>query len=163
MRKRLLVNEQSFCVVKMFSRVSLEEKTMQMKAEQIQKIMGGNILFENLQLEVNSGEHVAIVGVNGSGKTTLLQLLSGVDFPDRGRIIKSKDATVGYLHQIPNYPGHSVKKVLEEAFADIYALKARMTILEQEMQSNVTDEILWQYGQVQEQFMLQGAMRWMPN
>lgn len=146
-----------FCVVKMFSRVSLEEKTMQMKAEQIQKIMGGNILFENLQLEVNSGEHVAIVGVNGSGKTTLLQLLSGVDFPDRGRIIKSKDATVGYLHQIPNYPGHSVKKVLEEAFADIYALKARMTILEQEMQSNVTDEILWQYGQVQEQFMLQGG------
>jgi len=141
----------------MFSRVSLEEKTMQMKAEQIQKIMGGNILFENLQLEVNSGEHVAIVGVNGSGKTTLLQLLSGVDFPDRGRIIKSKDATVGYLHQIPNYPGHSVKKVLEEAFADIYALKARMTILEQEMQSNVTDKILWQYGQVQEQFMLQGG------
>ncbi|MFI2129421.1 ribosomal protection-like ABC-F family protein [Lysinibacillus fusiformis] len=119
--------------------------------------MGGNILFENLQLEVNSGEHVAIVGVNGSGKTTLLQLLSGVDFPDRGRIIKSKDATVGYLHQIPNYPGHSVKKVLEEAFADIYALRARMTILEQEMQSNVTDKILWQYGQVQEQFMLQGG------
>ncbi|KAB0441548.1 ribosomal protection-like ABC-F family protein [Lysinibacillus fusiformis] len=130
---------------------------MQMKAEQIQKIMGGNILFENLQLEVNSGEHVAIVGVNGSGKTTLLQLLSSVDFPDRGRIIKSKDATVGYLHQIPNYPGHSVKKVLEEAFADIYALRARMTILEQEMQSNVTDKILWQYGQVQEQFMLQGG------
>ncbi|MFJ7918697.1 ribosomal protection-like ABC-F family protein [Lysinibacillus fusiformis] len=130
---------------------------MQMKAEQIQKIMGGNLLFENLQLEVNSGEHVAIVGVNGSGKTTLLQLLSGVDFPDRGRIIKSKDATVGYLHQIPNYPGRSVKKVLEEAFADIYALKARMTILEQEMQSNVTDKILWQYGQVQEQFMLQGG------
>lgn len=130
---------------------------MQMKAEQIQKIMGGNILFENLQLEVNSGEHVAIFGVNGSGKTTLLQLLSGVDFPDRGRIIKSKDATVGYLHQIPNYPGHSVKKVLEEAFADIYALRARMTILEQEMQSNVTDKILWQYGQVQEQFMLQGG------
>ncbi|MEK5430598.1 ABC-F type ribosomal protection protein [Lysinibacillus sp. FSL R7-0073] len=130
---------------------------MQMKAEQIQKIMGGNILFENLQLEVNSGEHVAIVGVNGSGKTTLLQLLSGVDIPDRGRIIKSKDATIGYLHQIPHYPGHSVKEVLEEAFADIYALKARMTILEQEMQSNVTDKTLWQYGQVQEQFMLQGG------
>jgi len=141
----------------MFSRVSLEEKTMQMKAEQIQKIMGGNILFENLQLEVNSGEHVAIVGVNGSGKTTLLQLLSGVDIPDRGRIIKSKDATIGYLHQIPHYPGHSVKEVLEEAFAAIYALKARMTILEQEMQSNVTDKTLWQYGQVQEQFMLQGG------
>jgi len=130
---------------------------MQMKAEQIQKIMGGRILFENLQLEVNRGEHVSIVGVNGSGKTTLLQLLSGIDMPDQGRIIKSKDATIGYLHQIPDYPEHSVKKVLEEAFADIYALKAKMMVLEQEMQSTVTDKILWQYGQVQEQFMLQGG------
>lgn len=130
---------------------------MQMKAEQIQKIMGGNILFENLQLEVNSGEHVAIVGVNGSGKTTLLQLLAGVEIPDKGRIIKSKEATIGYLHQIPHYPLHAVKEVLEEAFADIYAIKAKMTALEQEMQSTVTDKILLQYGQLQEQFMLLGG------
>jgi ATP-binding cassette subfamily F protein 3 len=141
----------------MFSHVSLEEKTMQMKAEQIQKIMGGNILFENLQLEVNKGEHVAIVGVNGSGKTTLLQLLAGVEVPEKGRIIKSKEATIGYLHQIPHYPQHAVKEVLEEAFADIYAIKGKMTALEQEMQSTVTDKILLQYGQLQEQFMLVGG------
>lgn len=132
---------------------------MQMKAEQLQKIMGGNIVFENLQLEVNSGEHVAIVGVNGSGKTTLLQLLAGVEIPEKGRIIKSKEATIGYLHQIPHYPQHAVKEVLEEAFSDIYAMKARMTALEQEMQSTVTDKILLQYGRVQEQFMLLGAMK----
>ncbi|HBT70890.1 MAG TPA: ABC transporter ATP-binding protein, partial [Lysinibacillus sp.] len=130
---------------------------MQMKAEQLQKIMGGNIVFENLQLEVNSGEHVAIVGVNGSGKTTLLQLLAGVEIPEKGRITKSKEATIGYLHQIPHYPQHAVKEVLEEAFSDIYAMKARMTALEQEMQSTVTDKILLQYGQVQEQFMLLGG------
>ncbi|WP_342442986.1 ABC-F type ribosomal protection protein [Lysinibacillus sp. FSL K6-0057] len=130
---------------------------MQMKAEQIQKIMGGNILFENLQLEVNKGEHVAIVGVNGSGKTTLLQLLAGVEVPEKGRIIKSKEATIGYLHQIPHYPQHAVKEVLEEAFADIYAIKGKMTALEQEMQSTVTDKILLQYGQLQEQFMLAGG------
>lgn len=130
---------------------------MQMKAEQIQKIMGGNILFENLQLEVNKGEHVAIVGVNGSGKTTLLQLLAGVEVPEKGRIIKSKEATIGYLLQIPHYPQHAVKEVLEEAFADIYAIKGKMTALEQEMQSTVTDKILLQYGQLQEQFMVVGG------
>lgn len=130
---------------------------MQIKAEQIQKIIGGNVLFEGLQLEVNTSEHVAIVGVNGSGKTTLLQLLSGLDTPDKGRIIKSKEATIGYLHQIPQYPKYSVKEVLEEAFAEIYALKSKMTTLEQEMQVEVTDKVLQQYGHVQEQFMLQGG------
>jgi len=130
---------------------------MQMKAEQIQKVIGGNLLFEGLQLEINKGEHVAIVGVNGSGKTTLLQLLAGLDLPDAGRIIKSKGATIGYLHQIPSYPLLTVKEVLEEAFAEIYALKAKMTVLEQEMQVHVTDKMLNQYGQVQEQFMLLGG------
>jgi len=130
---------------------------MQIKAEQIQKIIGGNVLFEELQLEVNTGEHVAIVGVNGSGKTTLLQLLSGLDTPDKGRIIKSKEATIGYLHQIPQYPMLSVKQVLEEAFTEIYALKAKMTKLEQEMQEAVSDKVLEQYGHVQELFMLQGG------
>lgn len=130
---------------------------MQIKAEQIQKIIGGNVLFEELQLEVNTGEHVAIVGVNGSGKTTLLQLLSGLDTQDKGRIIKSKEATIGYLHQIPQYPMLSVKQVLEEAFTEIYALKAKMTKLEQEMQEAVSDKVLEQYGHVQELFMLQGG------
>lgn len=130
---------------------------MQIKAEQIQKVIGGNILFEGLQLEVNKGEHVAIVGVNGSGKTTLLQLLAGIDVPDSGRIIKSKGTTIGYLHQIPSYPLLTVKEVLEQAFAEIYALKAKMTTLEQEMQVNVSDKILQQYGHTQEQFMLQGG------
>ena len=51
----------------------------------------------------------------------------------------------------------SVKEVLEEAFAEIYALKAKMTKLEQEMQLAVTDKVLQQYGHVQEQFMLQGG------
>ncbi|MFJ6207357.1 ribosomal protection-like ABC-F family protein [Lysinibacillus sp. NPDC092081] len=130
---------------------------MQIKAEQLQKIMGGNVLFEGLQLEVNTEEHVAVVGVNGSGKTTLLQLLASLDTPDKGRIIKSKEATIGYLHQIPQYPMFSVKEVLEEAFAEIYALKAKMTKLEQEMQVAVTEKVLQQYGHLQEQFMLQGG------
>ncbi|GLC87106.1 ribosomal protection-like ABC-F family protein [Lysinibacillus piscis] len=130
---------------------------MQIKAEQVQKMIGGHLLFEGLYMEVNAGEHVAIVGVNGSGKTTLLRLLAGMDTPDQGRIIKSKDATIGYLHQIPQYPNHTVKAVLEEAFAAIYALKAKMSKLEEQMQVDVTETVLQQYGHVQEQFMQQGG------
>jgi putative ABC transport system ATP-binding protein len=43
-------------------------------------------ILENLNLELNSGEIVAIVGESGSGKSTLLSLLAGLDQPDRGEI-----------------------------------------------------------------------------
>ena len=43
-------------------------------------------ILDDLQLEVNSGESVAILGASGSGKTTLLGLLAGLDLPSRGSI-----------------------------------------------------------------------------
>lgn len=132
--------------------------TMQIIAEKINKTIGSNEIFTGLQLEVNAGEHIAIIGPNGCGKTTLLGLLAGEDTPDTGRIIKSKDATIGYLHQIPSYPAHTVRAVLEQAFAPIFALKDKMTILEQQMQAgDVSTKLLQQYGQVQEQFIQQGG------
>ncbi|CAM5215998.1 hypothetical protein LSPH26S_04768 [Lysinibacillus sphaericus] len=88
---------------------------MQIKAEQIQKIIGGNVLFEGLQLEVNKGEHVAIVGVNGSGKTTLLQLLAGLDTPDAGRIII-----------LPHNPAIRIERVTDANVQE--ALEVEMTI-----------------------------------
>lgn len=44
-------------------------------------------IFENLSLEINAGEFVAIVGANGSGKTTLLKLISGILQQNKGSII----------------------------------------------------------------------------
>lgn len=131
---------------------------MQIKAEQITKTLGSNEIFTGLQLEVNTGEHIAIVGPNGCGKTTLLRLLAGDDTPDTGRIIKSKEATLGYLHQIPSYPAYTVRAVLEQAFAPIFALKEKMELFEQQMQAGeISEKLLQQYGQIQEQFMQEGG------
>jgi ATPase subunit of ABC transporter with duplicated ATPase domains len=51
---------------------------------QIGKIYGGNVIFENVSFEIKQGEKVGLVGRNGSGKTTLFQLLVGRDTPDSG-------------------------------------------------------------------------------
>ncbi|MNO12433.1 ABC transporter ATP-binding protein uup [compost metagenome] len=132
---------------------------MHIKAESIQKMVGGNILFEKLELEVQVGEHAAIVGRNGSGKTTLLRMLAGLEAPDQGRIIKKKESTIGYLHQIPHYPGKNVKAVLMEAFAGLLEIQDRMTELEQQMSTDAfaSDRALKIYGELQETFLQQGG------
>jgi len=53
---------------------------------------GGRLLFENLKLEVEAGEAVAITGESGVGKSTLLNLIAGLDHGDQGDIaIEGRD------------------------------------------------------------------------
>ncbi|HQR76419.1 MAG TPA: ABC transporter ATP-binding protein [Burkholderiaceae bacterium] len=45
------------------------------------------VVLDQLQLEVGSGQYIAIVGESGSGKSTLLNLIAGLDRPDAGSVI----------------------------------------------------------------------------
>ena len=77
----------------------------------ISKSFGGKIANKNVNLTVNRGEILSILGENGSGKTTLMNIIAGIYFPDEGRVfidgnevvIRSpKDAfkyKIGMIHQ----------------------------------------------------------------
>ena len=130
---------------------------MQLKAENISKNIGGHQLFKQLNMEVQSGEHVALVGRNGSGKTTLFKLLAGIEQPDEGRIIKAKGDVIGYLHQIPLFPKLTVYEVLYKAFTELIQMQERLQQLELQMLGDVTEKLLNQYGELQEQFILRGG------
>jgi ATP-binding cassette, subfamily F, member 3 len=130
---------------------------MQLKAENIAKSIGGNQIFTKINMEVQPGERVAVVGRNGSGKTTLFQLLAGVEQPDDGRVIKAKGDQVGYLHQIPDFPDKTVYEVLYEAFTELLHMQKRLQELEQQMIQETTDKLLHQYGELQEQFIVRGG------
>lgn len=54
------------------------------KAENITLQRENSTIFEKLNLTINAGEKVVLLGVNGSGKSTLLKLLDGLVFPDSG-------------------------------------------------------------------------------
>ncbi|MBT7238209.1 ABC-F family ATP-binding cassette domain-containing protein, partial [Candidatus Woesearchaeota archaeon] len=58
-----------------------------------------NILFENVNQEIDHGEKIAIIGGNGAGKTTLLKMIIGDESITNGTIHKRKDLKIGYFDQ----------------------------------------------------------------
>jgi phospholipid/cholesterol/gamma-HCH transport system ATP-binding protein len=59
----------------------------ELRAEHLVKGFGRRTVLKNVNLEVNRGEIVAVVGASGSGKTVMLDLLTGLLKPDKGRIM----------------------------------------------------------------------------
>jgi len=46
-----------------------------------------NVVLENINLHVEEGEFVALVGFSGSGKSTLINMIAGLEFPDKGEVL----------------------------------------------------------------------------
>jgi ATP-binding cassette subfamily F protein uup len=63
---------------------------------------GGTPVFDGLDLNVQPGDRVALVGRNGSGKSTLMKVMAGLVEPDRGTRIVPSGTRVGYMEQEPD-------------------------------------------------------------
>ena len=58
----------------------------------------GSELLRDINMHVNDGEYIAIVGENGSGKSTLVKLLLGLLEPSKGEL-KNTFSSIGYVPQ----------------------------------------------------------------
>lgn len=68
---------------------------------------GGNPVFDNLDLTVQPGDRVALVGRNGSGKSTLMKVMAGLIEADAGSRVTPPGVTVGYMEQEPDLSGYA--------------------------------------------------------
>lgn len=68
-------------------------------ATQLSMRFGGKILFKDVSLQLNPGNHYGLVGSNGSGKSTLIKILTGVVLPESGDIAIPNLTRVGSLKQ----------------------------------------------------------------
>jgi ATP-binding cassette subfamily F protein uup len=66
---------------------------------------GGAPVFDNLDLVVQPGDRVALVGRNGSGKSTLMKIMAQLVEPDKGSRVLAPSTSVGYMDQDPDLSG----------------------------------------------------------
>lgn len=67
--------------------------------ENVTKVYGNKILFDQVSLGMNEGDKIGVIGVNGSGKSTLLKMIAGLEETDEGQIVKNNQANIAYLAQ----------------------------------------------------------------
>ena len=76
----------------------LGDEVMELKS--ISKSFGERNLFHDVELQVEGGERIALIGDNGTGKSTLLKIILEEEFPDTGRIKFGPTVRTAYLPQI---------------------------------------------------------------
>jgi len=88
--------------------------------------VGGPLLLERVNLTVEPGERIALIGRNGAGKSTLLKLLSGDLKPDDGQVRVEGGRRVARLEQeVPAAAHGAVFDVVAEGLGDLGALLAQ--------------------------------------
>lgn len=102
-----------------------------LQGNQLARLFGAEVLFENIHLEIHSRGRIGLVGRNGVGKSTLLKIIAGLEAPDRGTIAKTKSLTMGYLAQNTGLASsNTVWDEMLESFQDVRKMEARMRELE---------------------------------
>lgn len=119
----------------------------------ISKYYGANKVLEDITFEIHSGDRMGLIGKNGTGKTTVLKIIAGIENSDGGILSIRKNATIGYLSQMPDYPNeYKVIDVLNIAFTKQNEIKSEMRKLEEKMAiSNEyeLEKIMKNYGELQ--------------
>ena len=82
----------------------MDRKTPAVAMRGITKTFGATVANSKVDLDINRGEILALLGENGSGKTTLMNMLSGIYFPDEGQIfIDGREVTISSPREAFDY------------------------------------------------------------
>jgi ATP-binding cassette subfamily F protein 3 len=108
---------------------------------------GARAIIEDATWHIHPGERIGLIGYNGTGKSTILKLLVGQYTPSAGTIEKSRETTIGYLHQdlLSFDTNESILEVAMGAFEKIKQLEREIEELGKILEDNSDEKLLLEY------------------
>ena len=110
---------------------------------------GARCIVQEATWHIQPGERIGLIGYNGTGKSTLLKLLVGDYQPSQGSVEKSRETTIGYLHQdlLSFDTNNSIHQVALQAFAPILQLEKEIEELGIELEKTGDEKTLMEYSE----------------
>lgn len=97
--------------------------------EQISKVFGEKVIFDNASFGIQEGDKIGIIGINGTGKTTLLRMIAGLEEPDEGQIVQKNGLKIGWLPQEPRFPEKATVRSWVESCQEQWKVESILTKL----------------------------------
>ena len=134
--------------------------------QNVTKSFAMNTVLKDINLTLQAGSRMGLVGVNGCGKSTLFKLISGAMEPDEGTISLSKGARVGVLTQDADIQSDlTIQQELERVFEPVREMERKLRQMEAEMAEKhddpaAFDQLSHAYSRLMDRFEGAGGYEW---
>lgn len=132
-----------------------------LQANKIERSFAGEVLFDNINLQVDERDRIALVGKNGAGKSTLLKILVGEEEPTSGEINKKKDISLSYLAQDSRFESeNTIYDEMFHVFDDLRRTEKQLRQMELEMGEKSGEDLnklMSDYDRLSENFRQAGG------
>lgn len=132
-----------------------------LQANKIERSFAGEVLFDNINLQVDERDRIALVGKNGAGKSTLLKILVGEEEPTSGEINKKKDISLSYLAQDSRFESENTNyDEMLHVFNNLRRTERQLRQMELEMgekSGEDLDKLMSDYDRLSENFRQAGG------
>ncbi|MEO5781807.1 MAG: ABC-F family ATP-binding cassette domain-containing protein [Ginsengibacter sp.] len=109
---------------------------------------GARLIVEDATWHIQPNERIGLIGYNGTGKSTLLKVFTGQYLPSAGTVEKSRDTTIGFLHQdlLSFDTDDSILQVALGAFENVLKLEKEIEAIGIELEKSSDEELAHKYG-----------------
>ena len=132
-----------------------------LQANKIERSFAGEVLFDNISLQVDERDRIALVGKNGAGKSTLLKILVGEEEPTSGEINKKRDLSLSYLAQDSRFESsNTLYDEMLHVFDDLRKTEKTLRQMELEMGEKTgadLEKLMQDYDRLSEEFRQAGG------